>query len=115
MAGAAHLLQDSRWNLRPRPPRTTNIFGNRTCGIQKKSAKGQMHCVASFDDWHLSTCYSRANRLKNFAVINKHAAIQGMPEISRKDVEIISKTVVTMKGNRNTRKCKKHWRNENYG
>ncbi len=47
---------------------------------------------------HLQTCYSRANRLKQAAVTNKHVAVKGMPKISKTEVEHIIKTILAMKG-----------------
>jgi hypothetical protein len=55
-------------------------------------------CIDEGEEWILSTSYARANRLKEAAVSNKHAAIQGMPKVPQEEAEQIMKAILRMKG-----------------
>ena len=55
-------------------------------------------CACEEDEWHLQTCYGRANRLKAAAITKKHAAIKGMPRIPQKEAECITQAILDMKG-----------------
>ena len=56
------------------------------------------HCLKEEEEWLLSTCYGRANRLQQAAVGNKHAAVKGMPMIPDDEASHIMKTILVMKG-----------------
>ena len=66
--------------------------------FKRKVRKINLHCVQDPDDWHLKTCHGRANRLKQLAISNKHAGVQGMPEITDKEADAIMRSILAMRG-----------------
>lgn len=54
----------------------------------------------------MSTCYGRANRLKEAAIGNKHAAIQGMLKIQKDEAVHIMKTILEMMKGAQTKKLR---------
>ena len=56
-------------------------------------------CVDEDQEWILSTCYSRINRLSMAGVANKHAGIKGMPRLSMKEREVIMEVIMELKAN----------------
>ena len=55
-------------------------------------------CVDEEDEWILSTCYSRTNRLRSAGIANKHAGIQGMPKMDLEEKEAIMRVLMELKG-----------------
>ena len=51
----------------------------------------------------MEICYGRANRLKEVAISNKHAAIKGPPHIDEDDAAQIAKALLAIKGIAKTR------------
>ena len=58
------------------------------------------YCINEEQEWVLNTSHARENRLKEAAIGNKHAAIQGMPNISKDEAKHIMNTILEMKGAR---------------
>ena len=80
------------------PLATTKPLLNDITIFKSQVRKVATYCIKEEQEWVLSTCYGRGNRLKNAAIGNKHAAIQGMPEIPKDEAEHILKAILEMKG-----------------
>ena len=63
-------------------------------------------CLSQGDEWQLSTCYGRCNRLKQAGIANKHAAVKGLPRIPVEDAAKIMQTIQCMRGSVGTKRNK---------
>ena len=55
--------------------------------FKKRLRKVALHCVTKQDEWFFQTCQARSNRMGDFAIPNRHAAIRGMPKLSEEDAK----------------------------
>ena len=55
-------------------------------------------CVEEGDEEQLATSYSQKNRLKPLGIMNKHAAIKGMPVLGDEDAKMITQAILAMRG-----------------
>ena len=73
--------------------------------VQQESAKFKSDvkhvmtfCCDTEDEDMFKACKSQQNRLKHLAINNKHASIQGMPEMSPGDAMEITDSILKLKG-----------------
>ena len=83
-----------------------NSLQSQIAAFKKRVRNIRRHCVGTEDEWLLSTCYGRGNRLKEAGVANKHAAVQGLPRIPEGDAQRIMEVIQKMRGSVNTKKNK---------
>ena len=48
--------------------------------FKARARKTVTHCCDKGDEDQLRTCYARADRFEELAIMNKHAGIPGMPK-----------------------------------
>ena len=71
-----------------------------------------IHCILEKDEWCLQTSYSRANRLHPLGIINKHAAVKGMPALTKEEAETIAKMLLKERGAIKNQKQEETWQEE---
>ena len=78
--------------------RNRNTLHNEITVFKKVVRRMSLQCTPDDDEWHFETSYARANRLKPFAIQNKHPGIKGMPRMEEQEAERIAKAILALKG-----------------
>ena len=50
------------------------------------------------DEEQLATSYSQKNRLRTMGIVNKHAAIKGMPVLKDEEAKMMTQAILAMRG-----------------
>ena len=66
--------------------------------FKRRMRKVIKHNVREEDEKYFLTSYARVNRLKEMAVLNKHAAITGLPKLSEAMAKEVAKAIILLKG-----------------
>ena len=65
--------------------------------------KLKLYCCDIEDAWIFQACKSPLNRLREVAITNKHAAILGMPRITKEDATAIVTNILAIKNATSTK------------
>ena len=87
---------------------TTKPLLNDITNFKKRVRRVATHCINEEQEWVFNTSYARENRLRKAAIGNKHAAIQGMPRITKDEAKHIMNTILEMKGARTKKQKSAH-------
>ena len=70
--------------------RNRNALHNEMAVFKKVVRRMALQCTPDDKEWRFETSYARANRLKPFAIQNKHPGIKGMPMMEEQEAERIA-------------------------
>ena len=99
-------MQSPRFEVDPLA--TSKPLLNEIALFKSRVRKVATYRIKDEQEWVLSTCYRRQNRRKNAAVSNKHAAIQGMPNIPKEEAGHMLRVILEMKGAQTKKHKKAH-------